>query len=123
MIRRPPRFTLTNTLFPAPTLCRLMGEARRQLRAAFVERQAAHALVRRRDQHRPQRGLHRGPADRRARAAPRPRAWRHAELAVQRIVESRGRLEPKSEEHTSELQSLMRNSYAVFFLKKKTHTT
>src|SRR3546814_8850231 len=29
-------------------------------------------------------------------------------------------LEPRSEEHTSELQSLMRNSYAVFCLKKKT---
>src|SRR3546814_17682088 len=27
----------------------------------------------------------------------------------------------RSEEHTSELQSLMRNSYAVFCLKKKTH--
>src|SRR3546814_9879119 len=27
---------------------------------------------------------------------------------------------PRSEEHTSELQSLMRNSYAVFYLKKKT---
>src|SRR3546814_6458506 len=29
----------------------------------------------------------------------------------------------RSEEHTSELQSLMRNSYAVFCLKKKTHLT
>src|SRR3546814_8221782 len=29
----------------------------------------------------------------------------------------------RSEEHTSELQSLMRNSYAVFCLKKKTHNT
>src|SRR3546814_3245482 len=28
---------------------------------------------------------------------------------------------PRSEEHTSELQSLMRNSYAVFCLKKKKH--
>src|SRR3546814_1348963 len=28
----------------------------------------------------------------------------------------------RSEEHTSELQSLMRNSYAVFFLKKKKYT-
>src|SRR3546814_10182130 len=28
----------------------------------------------------------------------------------------------RSEEHTSELQSLMRNSYAVFCLKKKKHT-
>src|SRR3546814_6235752 len=33
-----------------------------------------------------------------------------------------GEAEPlRSEEHTSELQSLMRNSYAVFCLKKKTH--
>src|SRR3546814_6441287 len=30
------------------------------------------------------------------------------------------RARPRSEEHTSELQSLMRNSYAVFCLKKKT---
>src|SRR3546814_2405320 len=30
---------------------------------------------------------------------------------------------PRSEEHTSELQSLMRNSYAVFCLKKKNKTT
>src|SRR3546814_5557268 len=33
--------------------------------------------------------------------------------------ERRGMLEHRSEEHTSELQSLMRNSYAVFCLKKK----
>src|SRR3546814_6553617 len=33
------------------------------------------------------------------------------------------RLQPRSEEHTSELQSLMRISYAVFCLKKKTKTT
>src|SRR3546814_1294216 len=31
-------------------------------------------------------------------------------------------LVPRSEEHTSELQSLMRSSYAVFCLKKKTNT-
>src|SRR3546814_3383358 len=30
---------------------------------------------------------------------------------------------PRSEEHTSELQSLMRTSYAVFCLKKKNHNT
>src|SRR3546814_3654952 len=35
-----------------------------------------------------------------------------------RVVRGAGR----SEEHTSELQSLMRNSYAVFCLKKKNHT-
>src|SRR3546814_10069412 len=31
--------------------------------------------------------------------------------------------DPRSEEHTSELQSLMRHSYAVFCLKKKTNNT
>src|SRR3546814_1644913 len=35
----------------------------------------------------------------------------------------RGGIQPRSEEHTSELQSLMRISYAVFCLKKKTMTT
>src|SRR3546814_9641437 len=34
----------------------------------------------------------------------------------------RSRREPRSEEHTSELQSLMRISYAVFCLKQKKHT-
>src|SRR3546814_4696286 len=34
---------------------------------------------------------------------------------------SLGGLRPRSEEHTSELQSLMRISYAVFCLKKKKH--
>src|SRR3546814_10282821 len=38
-------------------------------------------------------------------------------------VESHGRAGVRSEEHTSELQSLMRISYAVFCLKKKTNTT
>src|SRR3546814_8706194 len=34
---------------------------------------------------------------------------------------STSRISSRSEEHTSELQSLMRNSYAVFCLKKKKH--
>src|SRR3546814_3792313 len=34
-----------------------------------------------------------------------------------------GKVDPRSEEHTSELQSLMRNSYAVFCLKKKNNNT
>src|SRR3546814_6635002 len=34
-----------------------------------------------------------------------------------------GHTDVRSEEHTSELQSLMRNSYAVFCLQKKTHTS
>src|SRR3546814_8444153 len=36
-------------------------------------------------------------------------------------VPERKKTTPRSEEHTSELQSLMRSSYAVFCLKKKTH--
>src|SRR3546814_8512803 len=42
--------------------------------------------------------------------------------AVVKLAEaanSKGRSNSRSEEHTSELQSLMRNSYAVFCLKKK----
>src|SRR3546814_7039193 len=78
MIRRPPRSTRTDTLFPYTTLFR----SRSQLQGC--RRSAAGG-------------------DSRRQPAPRPSAacrWR-------------------SEEHTSELQSLMRISYAVFCLKKK----
>src|SRR3546814_6214704 len=40
--------------------------------------------------------------------------------AAGRVVLARGGEHARSEEHTSELQSLMRTSYAVFCLKKKT---
>src|SRR3546814_7021604 len=54
------------------------------------------------------------------------KAWREANPERQRAA-SRKHHEKRSEEHTSELQSLMRTSYAVFCLKKKnktmTHTT
>src|SRR3546814_1225594 len=51
--------------------------------------------------------------------------WRHRSRFCRLAF---GRQPRRSEEHTSELQSLMRNSYAVFCLKKKnitqlTHTT
>src|SRR3546814_9505774 len=52
----------------------------------------------------------------RSRSRRSPRAL-FTELRVQA-----GSLSVRSEEHTSELQSLMRISYAVFCLKKKTHT-
>src|SRR3546814_5195789 len=39
-----------------------------------------------------------------------------------RLLLDKGLLDKRSEEHTSELQSLMRISYAVFCLKKKIHT-
>src|SRR3546814_7492137 len=41
-------------------------------------------------------------------------AWHHKELGTEQVV-----FLPRQEEHTSELQSLMRNSYAVFRSQKK----
>src|SRR3546814_11577442 len=77
MIRRPPRSTRTDTLFPYTTLFRSWLTS--------------------------------------------PTAYSHS-LPVTRRLSSTGSQEPgsrRSEEHTSELQSLMRISYAVFCLKKK----
>src|SRR3546814_9107503 len=49
---------------------------------------------------------------------------RQAQMFAQCVEECRARIEfERSEEHTSELQSLMRISYAVFCLKKKKHNT
>src|SRR3546814_5034990 len=91
MIRRPPRSTRTDTLFPYTTLFRAQTARRSMCRAA--ETCGAWAG-----------------SDRRAAACRRG----------SRAPESRRR--QRSEEHTSELQSLMRISYAVFCLKKKKPT-
>src|SRR3546814_3798575 len=90
MIRRPPRSTRTDTLFPYTTLFRSGDRrtGRQHQRAAWVLRLDIT-------------GLH----------IEIPGA-----LRAVRIDALQG-----SEEHTSELQSLMRISYAVFCLKKKTH--
>src|SRR3546814_2842066 len=67
-------------------------------------------------------------ADDRARAAALPRALQEAKAAIEKggdvaaaLADARSALiaAGRSEEHTSELQSLMRISYAVFCLKKK----
>src|SRR3546814_3393592 len=47
----------------------------------------------------------------------------HADHGLRLRAGVRGSLDPRSEEHTSELQSLMRISYAVFCLKKKKQQT
>src|SRR3546814_3765586 len=89
MIRRPPRSTRTDTLFPYTTLFRSL--------AAGI---ACHCQ---------------------ARAAGHPQCQRSDSRHARRVG---GCKIPdafdRSEEHTSELQSLMRISYAVFCLKKKT---
>src|SRR3546814_3577449 len=90
MIRRPPRSTRTDTLFPYTTLFRSRSCAR---------------IIRLSPKTMRKRSTRQPPPDR-------------------FCPSSRG-THQRSEEHTSELQSLMRISYAVFCLKKKqlTHTT
>src|SRR3546814_10503817 len=109
MSRRPPRPTLTDTLFPYTTLFR----SAHQDQAAMVRQ----AQVRRRDSERgdDQRGF--DAARQRRLEQGRRRRYRPAGAGCRLCGHGR------SEEHTSELQSLMRISYAVFCLKKKKPTT
>src|SRR3546814_4635366 len=95
MIRRPPRSTRTDTLFPYTTLFRSTQHRGTRVSEAGDGRRR-HAGT--------DDGLHAG-----------GNAVHHHGLqpGPQRAVPVR------SEEHTSELQSLMRISYAVFCLKKK----
>src|SRR3546814_6773020 len=95
MIRRPPRSTRTDTLFPYTTLFR------------SDPRPCLHGSVRTRPR------LPSGFADLRQHGALRPGG---AGVGA-------GRRGSRSEEHTPELQSLMRISYAVFCLKKKKKQT
>src|SRR3546814_3608863 len=96
MIRRPPRSTRTDTLFPYTTLFRSGRSVfdRFWARTARLDRQARHTME----------------------IGAAPARW---------LCEVRRRYESgeRSEEHTSELQSLMRISYAVFCLKKKKEET
>src|SRR3546814_3408899 len=102
MIRRPPRSTRTDTLFPYTTLFRSRHIPRPRCRhwAALSPVLRAWPLQRR-DQPGSQ-------------ATDRPSF--QSRIGRDRTDEWR------SEEHTSELQSLMRISYAVFCLKKKNKT-
>src|SRR3546814_9913577 len=104
MIRRPPRSTRTDTLFPYTTLFR--SEAARQARRQGPRH--LQWLVRDEAWPRP--------------LLDRSRRWRMEARAALDLSEHH-RQSGRSEEHTSELQSLMRISYAVFCLKKKKNTT
>src|SRR3546814_6354023 len=102
MIRRPPRSTRTDTLFPATTLFRsavqpLSGKARQRLHGLRSEPQ---------------------PDDLRGRVPGEVLLLPLQGRMPRRRLQTPGD-EMRSEEHTSELQSLMRISYAVFCLKKK----
>src|SRR3546814_2864704 len=94
MIRRPPRSTRTDTLFPYTTLFRS------RLRKAGLGEQLCPGC------------------QREALAAERREVAEGGQPGADQAGGHR-RQEQRSEEHTSELQSLMRISYAVFCLKKK----
>src|SRR3546814_979200 len=110
MLRRPPRSTRTDTLFPYTTLVR-----------SYIA-SPVHAGIGR---HRPGEGHPRiqagasQPRERRRLTTPRRR--RHWRARFSDSMVSCRAERKRSEEHTSELQSLMRISYAVFCLKKKTN--
>src|SRR3546814_6033024 len=112
MRRRPPRSTRTDTLFPYTTLFRSPGDDDR--RRILDHRLAARHVLR-------IGGRNTGGASeqcRRKQIMTRSKFAQHVDTPC--VV----RFMRRSEEHTSELQSLMRISYAVFCLKKKktTHT-
>src|SRR3546814_6863426 len=112
MIRRPPRSTRTDTLFPYTTLFRSLNARARGGFPSPCENFCASAVAA------TARELFLEPGER----AERPRLLlaQHAGIAQGGCGAgcARERIE-RSEEHTSELQSLMRISYAVFCLKKK----
>src|SRR3546814_8381300 len=89
MIRRPPRSTRTDTLFPYTTLFRSRSPRPRQ------------------------------PTEDSRRNYPGERRCAAAHSSAHSWLRLRGGRNDRSEEHTSELQSLMRISYAVFCLKTK----
>src|SRR3546814_2873908 len=127
MIRRPPRSTRTDTLFPYTTLFR-------SVEAAVVAEAELHVVEHEELGFRADIG---GVADAaclqigfgalggRARVACVEFAGRRfddvADQDHHRGRRERVHVDRRSEEHTSELQSLMRISYAVFCLKKKKH--
>src|SRR3546814_1177822 len=105
MMRRPPRATRTDPRFPYTTLCR-----------------ATDGLAVAQHQKTPPGGPGKEAGGLGKEAAGRSGKGRRQGEASRRGAEQRQGM-ARSEEHTSELQSLMRSSYAVFCLKHKTTTT
>src|SRR3546814_5736227 len=103
MVRRPPRSTRTDTLFPYTTRFR---SAQRRIVPVRTAEAGRHDIL--------EQGIGQG-VEVEQREAEVPR-----ECAPERgLAGAGGAADSRSEEHTSELQSLMRISYAVFCLKKK----
>src|SRR3546814_4626501 len=115
MIRRPPRSTRTDTLFPYTTLFRSTNKHRACL-DPLLERKTSKEIAR-------MIGLAKPTVDQRltkARSILGVDTRDQAAVEYARLKKKYDRITYRSEEHTSELQSLMRISYAVFCLKNKT---
>src|SRR3546814_2148830 len=110
MIRRPPRSTRTDTLFPYTTLFRSTLNVRPTNCGRMVERRDQVLIG-----ARPPASCAASAFFSRCRSTKGPF---HTERAIAYLF-----FFARSEEHTSELQSLMRISYAVFCLKKKKKKT
>src|SRR3546814_5511123 len=104
MIRRPPRSTRTDTLLPYTTLFRSTCDNGRTIRRDVIEERILAGLT-----------------EKLVSAENVTEAVRaYAEELNQQNRERRAQTDiDRSEEHTSELQSLMRISYAVFCLNKQ----
>src|SRR3546814_4423513 len=103
MIRRPPRSTRTDTLFPYTTLFRsvlAIGGLKEKLLAALRAEHEVSSI---------------------AFPAISCGVFGYPHALAAEVAIGQLRAWDRSEEHTSELQSLMRISYAVFCLKKKKH--
>src|SRR3546814_1309810 len=134
MIRRPPRSTRTYTLFPYTTLFRSIAETVKPNTPHDPLPKGSEELALGRLDHFRNADGKSPTAD--IRVEMQKTMQRHAAVfrndellgeGVTEIAKVYQRMQDRSEEHTSELQSLMRISYAVFCLKKKntnitTHT-
>src|SRR3546814_5054605 len=118
MIRRPPRSTRTDTLFPYTTLFRSLPAARQFPGGADHGGGYSRCHADDADGHAPDADIGEPHEPRRARLRPHRRRGRHHR---RKLSSQAWRGTARSEEHTSELQSLMRISYAVFCLKKITN--
>src|SRR3546814_9493065 len=103
MILLPPRSTRTDTLFPDTTLCRChVHDTASQSPAPSTSTQCTPGMA--------------------ANASPGGGMGQVQQgMGGQNMMQMMQMMQQRSEEHTSELQSLMRNSYAVFCLKNKTN--
>src|SRR3546814_4798011 len=106
MIRRPPRSTRTDTLFPYTTLFRYLRSPNQTSHHRFYPQRSTQSCQ----------WMREAMID-----CLNEKAVLRLSYPLPKISSSRVDRPYRSEEHTSELQSLMRISYAVFCLKKQTY--